>query len=792
MNISKTLAVAALSTMASIGTAAACDLKNVKELFTSPCIEQLQEPVKVFFDKNDVPYIKAQSIPDAITAQGYLTAQDRLTQMYVMRLKVQGRYSELVGPSGLASDKFMRYMDLYGAAEKHLKLLTAEDLQIFEAYSNGVNTRLEVLKRKPEELPEDFPGNIQTMEPWTPADSMAIAYLMSWNSSSNMNGEIISQALINHIGPTDFSEITTGEKKKVATPLTKASSVSLYQWLDLAALVETGKDAKLSAGSNNWTISGKMAQTGKPLLANDPHIAIEGLPATFYSLGISVQETNAVGVTVPGLPSITVGRSEHVAIGVTNAYADVQDLYLEVAHPTKEDHYLEGDQAFKFETRKEVIKVKKEGDAPGFYDVNVNVRSTHRGPVISDLLPSFKEDQIVSLRWAALEHMSPNLNYDYLLRAKDVEELDEYIAQNTMTPLNFVMADKDGYIAWRVSGAVPVRKDGSVPTKVTSTKDNWTGIIPVQDMPHKAPTKNGWLGTANHNIIPPHYPYYFSNWFAPRGRFERMSELLNKDVPQTAMRQWNYMLDTKNKSAQELTPIIINALETEPEFKEVTKILKEWGFNDDATKVAPTLYHEIFRFMFLQSVIDELGEELAMMTLKYNYLWQDKFIDMVVAGNLKWFDDLTTPETIESRDTIIRRTTRLAMKALEHRIGPDIKDWQWLKVHTLPMNTGKGEDGMESFQMSGSGDTLLRALYPLDKLDSNEITYAAGARMVFDFADNEKVLGVIPGGVSGEPGSPHFADQLTAYLSGDPHYWWLSSEAVLDNTERFMLIKNKE
>ncbi len=325
-------------------------------------VSGLKAEVRVVRDEKGMAYIYAADEDDLIRAQGFVTAQDRLFPMQLTRLFASGRIAELVGEKGKKSDTLMRTIGFARQARRHEKLLDERTRRIFQNYVDGVNAYIAAGTG----LPLEFRIAGIKPEPWTIADSLAILYYMGWNSAANLKTEVIAQMLAEKLGEAKVREIfpvninpddPLPAKKSQRGPESGRPRLNLAgdaRMMDL--LYET--DGSLHIGSNNWVTSGALSASGKPVLANDPHLDARILPGPWYPTGLITPGIRAVGVTIPGTPGMVAGRTDRIAIGMTNSYGDAQDLYIETVDPANPGNYLEGRSSIPFETLQETLRIK--------------------------------------------------------------------------------------------------------------------------------------------------------------------------------------------------------------------------------------------------------------------------------------------------------------------------------------------------------------------------------------------------------------------------------------------------
>lgn len=748
----------------------------------------LKAPVTVTRDEKGMASIRAAGLDDAMVALGFVTAQDRLFQMELTKLFACGRICELVGERGKALDIRMRTLGFLRHGAKHALLLDEETRGYFESYLAGVNAYVETRR---ETHPLEFRLAGIRPEPWTLAESLAVFYYMSWDTSANLATEIVAAMLVERVGLEKARELfpLNINPDDPGSPLQSAVSGAAWEGaLGLASderLAAFLEDRRLEMGSNNWAASPAKGRDGHPILANDPHLDARILPGPWYPAGLVTPGIRVVGVHIPGLPAMPIMRSEHVAVGITNAYGDSQDLYVETLDPGHPDRYLEGSRSIPFRVVEETLRIRDDEADAGFREETVKIRFTRRGPVVSGVLPGLGMRRVVTLRWSPVETMGPRLGLLGLLRAETVDDVRASLARVNLIMLNFVFADRDGNVGWHASGRLPVRSrgDGTLPSSVTGGEDNWTGWIPFDEMPHRYNPPRGWVGTCNHATTTRDYPYYYSSHQSPSYRYRRLKELLDPPGPRMADDHWAYQRDTKNVMAERLAPLLAAALKGHEETRAMGEILSGWDFHDEPDRAAPTVFHAIYERTAFLAFRDELGEEAAGRMLSVWYFWQERFQRMMLEGGSPWFDDTSTPGMREDLEALIVRAAMDVRARYGPEHGEDPGDWKWGEVHQQEFvspirreGAGKGLVGGGSHPAPGSVETLYRGYYEFD--DPFQVTVSASLRMVADLHDPDKVLAVLPGGVAGRLLHPHTKDQIEPFMSGEKVYWWFSDEAI--------------
>ena len=362
--------------------------------------------------------------------------------------------------------------------------------------------------------------------------------------------------------------------------------------------------------------------------------------------------------------------------------------------------------------------------------------------------------------------------------------------------LNFVFADQEGNIGWIASGKLPIRSqgDGTVPFAVTDGNDNWVGWIPSGKMPQLFNPARGWLGTCNHATVGKDYSYYYSSHLSPSYRYRRLIELLDRPGMKSAEDHWRFQRDTLNLMAGKIAPLMIKALGKHPDTKDLAAILSLWNFQDGPDLAAPTVFQAIYREFAFQVFKDELGDDLARTMLRNWYFWQERLQQLILEGKSPWFDDLATKDKVEGVEELFHRAATLIVPNLKASLGDDPSKWLWGKAHTLDFvspirreGIGKEFLGGGSHPFAGSGETLHRGIY--DFSNPFATTTTASLRMVADLSDDDKVLAVLPGGVSGRLFHPHNKDQIKAFINGEKMYWWFSDKAIQEHMKTTLLLQ---
>jgi len=554
---------------------------------------------------------------------------------------------------------------------------------------------------------------------------------------------------------------------------------------------------RLATGSNNWAIGPGRSASGSPVVVNDPHLDSRLLPGIWHPVGLFAPGIEAVGAALPAVPGILAGRNAGIAFGVTDAYGDSQDLFIETLAPGSTEHYLEAGRIRPFEIIEEKIRIRDKDAPGGFREETMRIRSTVRGPVISGFFPGDGGERVLSLRMASAELPGGDIGIDRLLSARNVGEADRAVQAMDVMYFNVVFADRSGAIGYRASGRVPVRAGapGSHPRPAGAGHD-WRGDIPPDRMPGAifaaGAESRGWVGTANHDTRPDDYPYEYSSHFAASYRIRRMIEVLDQARGMRTADQIALLNDVRNLQAIRLRPHLIAALRADPAHADFARILEAWDGRDDQDLAAPLVYHALYERLVWETFVDDLGEALAREWLGTWYAWQERFDRLVEQPDSIWFDDRRTPER-ETLADLIRRAATAVRAEFVARLGTDVSAWRWGAEHRVsfsaPMRrSGLGRDllGAPATPLSGSGETLARAATRFR--GGFETDLIASLRLVADLGDDDKIEAVVSGGVVDRQFHPHQKDQLPAWFEGRLVPWWFARSRVEANARSRQLL----
>ena len=725
-------------------------------------VQGLGAAVTVARDKDGVPLITAADDADAAFGLGFVHAQDRLFQMELMRRYGAGRLSEVLGASTVGIDRQMRVLGLYRLAEAEFPHLAAAVRRGLEAYAAGVNAFLTTRRGA---LPPEFQLLRFAPERWRPADSLVWGKLMDMLLAGNYRGELLRARLARTLSPDALAFLYPEYPKEGPTTLTDLQAI--YRRLPLDPLYRAlSPSVGPIRASNNWVVDGAHSQSGKPLLANDPHLGFNA-PGFWYLARLKTPEREIAGGTVAGVPFVVIGHNDKIAWGFTTTGGDVEDLYIEKLDPDDLRRYLIPGGSAAFVTREETIAVR--GGPP----VRLTVRATRHGPVLSDALPAGSVDDGYVLALAA-PFLAPGDATPEALwqidRAADWREF-RLATQAWVAPQqNMVFADSSGAIGFIAPARVPLRKHGDawLPMPGWTGEYDWTGFIPFAELPQGSAPASGRFVSANNKIVPDSYPYFLSrDWDLPN-RAERITELLDANPRQSPATSAAIQADTLSLAARRLAPLMTRIAPAGEAARAAIERLRKWDFRMDADKVEPLLFTAWLREFARAVFFGHLGDAAA------DY-WDLKpqVIAAVLSGHPEWCGARDEPP--ENCDALLEKTLDAALAGLGRTYGSDMAQWRWGRAHvaafpnqvldSIPvlrdwLAVGIATDG--GFDTVNRGSTTIR-----DHAHPYEQRFGAGLRIITDLAAPSDSRMIAVPGQSGNPLSPHYADLVRRWRRFD-------------------------
>jgi penicillin amidase len=790
----------------------------------------LEGRVEIVRDVDGIPHLYAETPHDLFFAQGYVHAQDRFWQMDFWRHIGAGRLAEMFGDGQVESDLFLRSLGFTEIAEQELEAMPPENREILDAYSEGVNAYLEA--HTPSQVSLEYSilplqNSGYEIEPWAPTHTLTWAKVMSWDLSWNLLQEIDRAMLSIDLPMERIAQLYPGYpgEHPVVVPSDQAGASSG----GLASL-PPGAEGPLTAtrdrarevwaltgggfrgiGSNNWVVGGSRTASGLPVLANDPHLAIQ-MPSIWYENGLHCQETTVdcpyqlVGFSFAGTPGVIIGHNERIAWGVTNQSVDTQDLFIEKVNPDDPSQYEFQGEWVDMERRSETIVVA------GGDDVTFDVMTTRHGPVISDTY--LEEDQfdssaldlpepyVVALSWQTLQPSTLVEAIIGLNRARDYEEFRSATSKWDIAAQNVVYADVDGNIAYQSTGEVPIRAtgDGAWPVPGWTGEHEWVGVVPFEELPRLFNPRRDYVASANNPVIDQGSDPFFSVDVDLGYRAARIEELIEAAPAEyTAATAREMQMDDRDGGAPNLVPRLLEVQSGLEEVQEMQEVLERWATGPDAFHSAPAspgaaAYQASWAHLLALTFHDDLPEESWP---EGGSRWFEVVRALLETPDDPWWDDVGT-DLVEDRDAMLERAMADAHAELTSLLGPDPSEWQWSQLHTASFeNQTLGQSGIAPIEWLfnrgaphrlGGGSDIVNAVgfYPPD---GYVVDWIPSMRMVIDLSDLGASTAVNSTGQSGHAFHPHYEDQLDDWADGDHRPMrWTREQITSEGAEVLTLI----
>ena len=737
----------------------------------------LSGPLTIETDSHGVPTIRAASATDALYGLGYAHARDRLWQMEYQRRIGAGRLAEILGPGVVDTDRFLRTVGFRRAAESAWKSLSAPARQKIEAYVRGVNAFLASSSARPVE----FRILRFAPAPFDPVDALVWAKLMAWDLGGNARDEIRRTRLAAAVGEERAAELlppvpktpTILEDGEWTIGPTPAPAISRFPFpvSRLPALLWARLDDAFSRagardpddaglGSNSWVVAGSRTTTGRPILANDPHLGLR-TPSVWYLARLAAPGYSVSGATLPGLPGVVIGRNDRIAWALTSLEPDVEDLFVEDVDPADETRYRWKGEWKTFDVRRETIRVR------GGKDVELLVRSSVHGPIVSDggaFEGLSAVGRAVAFRWTALDAVDRTAEaIDGIDRAKNWTEFLASVRLFHAPAQNFLYADVDGHIGHTASGSVPIRPraDGLRPVS-GSGEDDWAGYIPFEELPRTFDPPRGFVVAANNRVASERYPYAISRDWTDPYRARRITErILAKGKVSVADVQ-SIQLDRFSLQAGDLVPLLLDTEGADAASRDALSRLRAWNREFAPESGAAAIYAAWYAGL-ARMPQDELGATPP-------GGMRSRFLINALAADSPWCDDVRTPQR-ETCAAFRTATLRDAITLLTERLGPDPAKWRWENLHRARFPHGvfesvRGLRSLFSLETGQGGDasTVNVGAYRLD--GSFRMTDGPSYRQIIDLSRSGGDLLVHTTGQSGNVFDPGYRDFLRLWREG--------------------------
>ncbi|MBV7392830.1 penicillin acylase family protein [Mameliella sediminis] len=748
--------------------------------------------IEIVRDNSAVPHIMALSDRDAFFGLGYVHAQDRLWQLMMLRRTAQGRLSELFGRRTLRTDTLLRRLDIYSAAKASVEHQDARTLDALEAYAAGINARIAEINSQSlgRGAPEFFLFDAE-IAPWQPADSIAIIKLMALQLSGQIGEEVLRARTSLLLGDEKrLSDILPDMPGNGIAALPRVAALPAGAGTRQAGLSPEGGDdfwpvprRGFAGASNVWAAAPERSASGGTLLANDPHLGFTA-PSVWYLARLQLGTGGVIGASIPGIPTLMVGRSEHIAWGITSSYLDDQDLYFEELNPDARGEYRTPDGFKAFEQRQSIIRIKDE--AP----VTLTLLWTDNGPILPasqfDLDKITPPGHLVSLAWTALSHEDTSASAAIgLMMSRSVEEAMESSRLYVAPSQNLTVIDRDT-VALKLVGAMPRRDPaneglGRVPSRGWIKTNRWQGVYPFSANPEFLAPEGGIVGNTNNKLIDRPFPEHVSFDWGDSQRIQRWQNMMQGRKVHTRDSFIEAQLDTVSPAARTLLPLIGRDLwftsqaapEGTPERRRqrALDLLADWNGEMNEHLPEPLLYAAWLRALQSRLIRDDLGPLAEEFTQVEPLFIERVFRD--VNGASAWCDVIRSA-AVESCTDIARMALDDALIWIEEHSGSALEALRWGDEHTAThKHPVLGDIPILRYfvnirQTTSGGDhTLQRGLTKGEGPDPFANVHGAGYRGVYDFADPDSSVFVSATGQSGHPLSRHYDDLGQLWRRGE-------------------------
>lgn len=716
-------------------------------------LDGIREQVEVLRDTWGVPHIYAKTVEDLFFAQGFVAAQDRLWQMEMWRRVGEGKLAEILGPSAIERDRFARLMRYRGDIEAEWASYAPDARPIIESFVRGINAYIETSRDR---LPIEFQLTGIRPEPWTPEVCLSrmAGYIMTRNAAS----EVQRAQLVRVVGTEKAAELfETDPLAKLEVPPGLDLTGIDRRVIQAATAAGAAPSFRSNEGSNNWVVAGSLTETGKPILANDPHRTI-ALPSLRYMVHLVGPGWNVIGAGEPTLPGVAAGHNERVGFGFTIVGIDQQDLYVEETSPTDATLYRYQGRWEKMKIEREHIKVRGQSEP-----VEIELRFTRHGPVIYE---DARLRRAYALKWVGAEPGAAGyLAALSLNRARNWNEFLKASERWKVPSENLVYADVDGNIGWQAVGLAPVRRGwvGLLPVPGRDGRYEWQGFLPLSELPSSYNPASRFIATANHKIIPAGYKHNLNFEWTPPHRFWRIKEVLRKGEKFSVDDFKRLQHDELSLPAREIVPLLRGLKVDEPRLAEARDFLLKWDFRMSKESAQAAVYAAWFQRLisnFIERIAPAEAKSLVTGAMVYS-----KMLRSLKTPDRKTFGAAMTAV----RNEILLKSLSEALAELRQRLGPEMRRWRWGDLH------------FAEFKHALSTDEATRAVFDIERVsrggDQSTVNMTGGGnflqtsgasfREILDLSDWDNSVAINVPGQSGQPTSPHYADLLPLWTAGE-------------------------
>ncbi|ABQ03537.1 penicillin acylase family protein [Flavobacterium johnsoniae] len=753
-------------------------------------LKNLEKETTVYFDEYGVPHIYADSEKDAMTALGYVHAQERLWQMELLRRIAPGKLSEIFGSVALKNDKFFAGIGIEEASAKAIAKLdkNSESYKLTQAYLDGINQYLEEGT-----TPIEFTLVGVKKEKFTIKDVYNIFGYMSFSFAMAQKTDPLLTDIKNKYGVEYLKDL--GIEGEFNTTQIKSSKENIEDYAAVSKSITALLDKSPIPpfiGSNSWVAGPHKTKSGKVIFANDPHIGFSQ-PATWYEAHIVTPKHELYGCYLAGTPFPLLAHNRDYAYGLTMFENDDIDFYQEKNKTGDSNQYQTPEGFAKYEIRKKTIKIKDTSD------VVLTVKSSRHGPIMNDLLDRLDRKNPIAMLWTYTNQPIQILDAAYgLSHAKNRDEFKKSISLIAAPGLNVMYGDAKGNVGWWASGKL-YKHDKGVNTHLildgSSGKDDIKEYLDFSKNPSAENPEWGYVYSAN-NQPEAIDGFLYPGYYLPEDRAKRISGLMDakSDWDKEAFSKMIYD-NTSDVSVETVQNLILNidlnALSASE--KEAVNVLKSWKGTNNLEDVAPTIYNK-WVYLYLKNTFeDEMGED------NFNMFLGVSVGKQVVANQIKnensvWWDNIKTKNVKETRKDIVSKSFHEAVSDLQKQLGNTIADWKWGEVHTVehehPLGKVAALRGLFNvgpFASPGSNEVINNLFFGFTNEGKYYVKGGPSTRRIVDFSDVENSWSILPTGQSGNPFSKHYSDQAEMYNTGKFRKMKLNKDEIIKTSTKLVL-----
>lgn len=757
-------------------------------------LKNLQKETTVYFDEFGVPHIYADSEKDAMTALGYVHAQERLWQMELLRRIAPGRLSEIFGSVALKNDKFFSGIGIEEASAKAIAKLdkNSESYQLTQAYLDGINQYLEEGV-----TPIEFTLVGVKKEKFTIKDVYNIFGYMSFSFAMAQKTDPLLTEIRSKYGVEYLKDL--GINGEFNTTQLKSSKEDIAEYTEISKSVAALLDKSPIPpfiGSNSWVAGPHKTKSGKVIFANDPHIGFSQ-PATWYEAHIVTPQHELYGCYLAGTPFPLLAHNREYAYGLTMFENDDIDFYQEKNKPEDANQYQTPTGFATYEVRKKTIKVKDTSD------VVMTIKSSRHGPIMNDVLERLDKKNPIAMSWTYTREPIQILDAVYgLSHAKSKDDFRKAVQLVAAPGLNVMYGDAKGNVAWWATGKL-YKHDKGVNTFLildgASGKDDIREYLDFSKNPSSENPKWGYVYSAN-NQPEAIDGFLYPGYYLPEDRAKRISSLMDAkaDWDKEAISKMIY--DNTSPTAPVTVQNLILSLNSEKlsaEEKQVLEVLKSWKGTTNLEDVAPTIYNKWIYLYMKNTFEDELGKDNFDLFLG-THIGKQVIARQVANENSVWWDDIKTKNIKETRTIIVSKSFHEAVASLQKQLGDKITDWNWGKVHTVEHEHPLGKIAalrklfnVGPYESPGSNEVINNLFFGFNEEGKYYVKGGPSTRRIVDFSDIENSWSIIPTGQSGNPFSKHYSDQAVMYNEGKFRKMKLNKEEIVKTSTKLVLKPKK-